>query len=43
MIAGMQYAPEGYEDEEGFHIHWVNNSPDIRDVACIWAPVGSAA
>jgi hypothetical protein len=37
MLAGIQRAPEGYEDEEGFHICWKNNDPDIRDVACVWA------
>jgi hypothetical protein len=41
MLVGMRYAPEGYQDEEGFHIHWRNNDPQIRDVACVWAPCGS--
>ena len=43
IVAGMQNSPEGYEDEEGFHIRWANNSPEIRDVACVWAPVGCRA
>jgi len=36
FLVGMRYAPEGYEDEEGFHICWLNNDPEIRDVACVW-------
>ena len=39
MLLGMRNAPDAYEDEEGFHIRWQNNAPEIRDVACVWAPV----
>ena len=43
MLAGFRYAPEGYEDEEGFHIHWQNNTPEIRDIACVWVVPGAAS
>ncbi len=36
MLLEMRNAPEGYEDESGFHIWWHNNRPDIVDVSCIW-------
>jgi hypothetical protein len=36
MLVLMRRAPEGYEDEQGFHIRWKNNAPEIRDVACVW-------
>jgi hypothetical protein len=36
LLAGLKYAPEGFQDAEGFHIHWRNNTPEIRDVACVW-------
>jgi hypothetical protein len=32
-------APEGYEDESGFHFAWRNNRPDVPDVVCIWSCV----
>ncbi len=37
MALGLRDAPEGYEDETGFHLVWRNNAPETRDVACIWA------
>jgi hypothetical protein len=36
MVFAMFNAPEGYEDESGFHIVWANNSPEIPDIACVW-------
>jgi hypothetical protein len=38
MLVGMRHAPEGYEDDQGFHIYWKNNDPELRDVACVWEP-----
>ena len=40
MFVMMRQAPEGYEDQEGFHIHWKNNDPEVRDVACVWVTAG---
>jgi hypothetical protein len=40
MFVMMRHAPEGYEDKEGFHIHWKNNDPEVRDVACVWVTAG---
>lgn len=42
MGFGLVRAPEGYEDEDGFHLLWKNNRPDARDVACIWTHAGSS-
>ncbi|MGB8169495.1 MAG: hypothetical protein WCF18_18490 [Chthoniobacteraceae bacterium] len=36
LAVGIYNAPEGYEDETGFHVLWRNNSPEVADVACIW-------
>jgi len=36
IAIGVFTAPEGYQDESGFHIVWQNNSPEVADVACIW-------
>lgn len=36
LMLALFNAPEGYEDEQGFHLTWANNSPDIPDVACVW-------
>jgi hypothetical protein len=39
-IAGVRSAPEGYQDESGFHHLWCNNTPQTRDVVCIWKTLG---
>ncbi len=39
IAIALRNAPEAYEDEEGFHFLepiWCNNSPQARDVACVW-------
>lgn len=39
MAIALRNAPEAYEDETGFHFLdtiWRNNSPEARDVACVW-------
>lgn len=36
VLNGIRYAPEGAQDEFGFHFTWRNNRPDIRDVSCVW-------
>jgi hypothetical protein len=41
MALGMRDAPEGYEDEQGFHWIWRNNSADAADICCVWAVLGS--
>lgn len=44
MSVEFHFAPEGYEDETGFHVVWKNNDPDRADVACVWdAGVPAAA
>lgn len=43
---GLHNAPDGYEDETGFHYElWHNNAPEIPNVACIWvcSPAHGAA
>jgi hypothetical protein len=37
MTVELHNAPEGREDESGFHYVWRNFTPETRDVACIWA------
>ena len=36
MFVAAGNAPEGYEDETGFHRVWRNNDPERADVACVW-------
>lgn len=39
IAIALRNAPEAYEDESGFHYLetiWCNNTPDARDVACVW-------
>lgn len=36
LVIAMLNAPEGYEDETGFHFVWANNSPEVADIACVW-------
>ena len=50
LIVGMiitnveiQRAPEGRQDENGFHYVWRNFTPDTRDVACIWATLSEVS
>ena len=38
-VAEFRSVPEGYEDETGFHFVWRNNTPETRDVVCIWKTV----
>lgn len=37
MSVELRNAPEGREDESGFHYVWRNFTPETRDVACVWA------
>jgi hypothetical protein len=37
MTVELRNAPEGREDEAGFHFVWRNFTPQTRDVACVWA------
>ena len=32
----LSQAPEGYQTDEGFHLTWKNNSPEVEDVSCVW-------
>jgi hypothetical protein len=36
FAAGLIYSAEGYEDDQGFHIYWRNNQPEIADISCVW-------
>jgi len=44
MAVAAHNAPEGWQDETGFHILWRNDDPDRADVACVWdfAPAPAA-
>jgi len=33
-------APEAYENENGFQAIWVNVSPTVRNVSCVWLADG---
>jgi hypothetical protein len=37
MVVELRDAPEGYQDESGFHFVWRNNRPEVPDISCIWA------
>jgi hypothetical protein len=48
IAIALRNAPEAYEDETGFHYLetiWRNNSPEARDIACVWTDglAGAAA
>jgi hypothetical protein len=36
MYISALNAPEGWEDETGFHVLWRNNDPGRANVVCIW-------
>jgi hypothetical protein len=36
VVRGLHEAPEGFEDELGFHFTWHNNRPDVTNVSCVW-------
>jgi hypothetical protein len=37
MALGLRNAPDGYEDELGFHYDlWRNDRPDASDISCVW-------
>lgn len=40
-LVSARNAPEGWEDETGFHVVWRNNDPERADVACIWDGAGA--
>ena len=37
MLLEIWNAPEGFQDRDGFHVIWKNNSPETRDVSAVWA------
>ena len=37
MIVSIICAPEGREDETGFHAVWVNRSSGLRDIRRLWS------
>jgi hypothetical protein len=36
MLLELHSAPEGYEDENGFHLVCYSNRPGAKDVSTIW-------
>ena len=36
MAVELRDAPEGHQDESGFHFVWRNNRPGVPDISCIW-------
>lgn len=36
MVLGLRDAPEGFEDQNGFHYLWRNDAPEKANVRCIW-------
>lgn len=36
MLVEIRDAPEGYEDESGFHLAWRNNNSEVPNISCIW-------
>jgi hypothetical protein len=36
MLVELRDAPEGYQDQGGFHFVWRNNRPEVPDISCIW-------
>jgi hypothetical protein len=36
LLTELREAPEGYQDESGFHFVWRNNAPEVADISCIW-------
>lgn len=43
MTVELRNAPEGREDEAGFHYVWRNFTPHTRDVACVWATAAESS
>ena len=43
VVNGIRHAPEGVEDSSGFNLVWRNNSPEIRDVSCVWVSASTVA
>jgi hypothetical protein len=36
MLLELRDAPEGFQDESGFHFVWQNNRPEVPNISCIW-------
>ena len=36
MLVELRDAPEGCQDQAGFHLTWQNNNPEMPNVSCIW-------